>query len=213
MVSVDYGSSKNSWKPWRWVWFDMILTMKHIQINFNQNPLTKFTSNSRSTDFKGILPWNIFQMIMKTVPISTKIVISYVMKWDIPLWIDKKSMETETTTWSEFPNGGKAIAQQIIPSKERNKPNRTACITVWGLSRKINHLSKVVWDYKSYNRVHHIYQFQQNRLTSPHDGQKHTSRCIDQENPIYVRWNRTKNSAYIQRRWLTEENKIRCCVK
>ena len=107
----------------------------------------------------------------------------------------------------------KAIVQQIIPSKERNKPNRTVCITVWGLSRKINHLSKVVWDYKNYNRVHHIYQFQQNRLTSPHDGQKHTSRCIDQENPIYVRWNRTKNSAYIQRRWLTEENKIRCCVK
>ena len=26
----------------------------------------------------------------------------------------EKSMETETTTWSEFPNGGKAIVEQIL---------------------------------------------------------------------------------------------------
>ena len=25
-----------------------------------------------------------------------------------------KSMETETATWSEFPNGGKAIVEQIL---------------------------------------------------------------------------------------------------
>ena len=33
---------------------------------------------------------------------------------------DGKSMETETTTWSEFPNGGKAIVEQILASEERN---------------------------------------------------------------------------------------------
>ena len=33
---------------------------------------------------------------------------------------DRKSMETETTTSSEFPNGGKAIAEQILASEERN---------------------------------------------------------------------------------------------
>ena len=33
---------------------------------------------------------------------------------------DGKSMETETTTWSEFPNGGKAIVEQILVSEERN---------------------------------------------------------------------------------------------
>ena len=32
-----------------------------------------------------------------------------------------KSMETEKTTWSEFPNGGKAIAEQILASEDRNK--------------------------------------------------------------------------------------------
>ena len=30
-----------------------------------------------------------------------------------------KSIETETT-WSEFPNGGKAIVEQILASEERN---------------------------------------------------------------------------------------------
>ena len=37
---------------------------------------------------------------------------------------DGKSMESETTTWSEFPNGGKAIAEQILASEERNKSER-----------------------------------------------------------------------------------------
>ena len=34
---------------------------------------------------------------------------------------DGKSMETETTTWSEFPNGGKAIIEEMLVSKERNE--------------------------------------------------------------------------------------------
>ena len=34
---------------------------------------------------------------------------------------DGKPMETETITWLEFPNGGKAIAEQIIASEEINK--------------------------------------------------------------------------------------------
>ena len=31
-------------------------------------------------------------------------------------------METETTTWSEFPIGGKAIVEQILVSEEINTP-------------------------------------------------------------------------------------------
>ena len=37
---------------------------------------------------------------------------------------DGKSMETETTTWSEFPIGGEAIVEQILESEERNKSKR-----------------------------------------------------------------------------------------
>ena len=35
-----------------------------------------------------------------------------------------KSIETDTTTWSEFPNGGEAIVEQILGSEERNKSKR-----------------------------------------------------------------------------------------
>ena len=70
---------------------DLIFSMRDIYINSNLNLLTKFTSSSRSSKLKDILPWNISQMIMKTIPISTRIVVSYCE-------FDGKSMETETTT-------------------------------------------------------------------------------------------------------------------
>ena len=37
--------------------------------------------------FEDILLWNISQIVMKTAPVSTRIVISYAMKWDIPLCV------------------------------------------------------------------------------------------------------------------------------
>ena len=35
-----------------------------------------------------------------------------------------KSMETETTTWSKFPSGGKAFVEQILALEEINKSKR-----------------------------------------------------------------------------------------
>ena len=121
VISVNYGSSTSSWKPWRLMRLALILMVRDMYINSNMNPLTKFTSSSRSTGFNDILPWNISQMITKTVPISTRIVISYAMKRASRCEFDGKSMETKTTTWSEFRNGGKAISEQILASEERNK--------------------------------------------------------------------------------------------
>ena len=62
-----------------------MLTVKDIYINSNLNPLTEFTSSSRSTEFKDILLRSISQMITKTVLISTRIVTSYAMKQDMLL--------------------------------------------------------------------------------------------------------------------------------
>ena len=104
---MNYGSSNSCWKPWKLVRFDLILKVRYMHINSNLNPLTRFTS-SRSTEFKDILPWNISQIITKTTPVSKFI---------------GKSVETETTT-SEYPNGGKAIVEQILVSKEINKSKR-----------------------------------------------------------------------------------------
>ena len=85
VISMNYGSSTSSGKPWTLMRLDLIFSMRDIYINSNLDPLTKFTSSSRSTKFKDILLWNISQMIMKTVPISMRIVINYAMKWGIPV--------------------------------------------------------------------------------------------------------------------------------
>ena len=69
VISMNYGSSSSRWKPWRWTRIDLILMMREIYINSNLNPLTKFTNTSKSTEFRDILPWNICQMIMKTIPV------------------------------------------------------------------------------------------------------------------------------------------------
>ena len=49
---------------------------------------------------------------------------------------DGKSLKTETTTLSDFPNGGKAIVEQILASEETNKSKRA-----W------------LWESQSENRV------------------------------------------------------------
>ena len=63
-------------------------------------------------------------MITNTIPISTRKVISYAIKQASRCEFDGESMETETTTQSEFPNGGKAIVEQLLASEERNKSKR-----------------------------------------------------------------------------------------
>ena len=83
-VSMNYCNSTSSRKEERWVRLDLIIMTRDIYINSNLNPLAKSTSGNRSTEFKDILPWNISQMITKTVPISTRIVKSYAMKRSIP---------------------------------------------------------------------------------------------------------------------------------
>ena len=42
------------------------------------------------------------------------------------------SMETEKTKWSEFPNGGKAIVEQILTSKkERTGKSKTKDLKIY----------------------------------------------------------------------------------
>ena len=90
-ISINYGSSTSCWKPWRWVRFNLILTVSDIYINSNLNLLTKFTSSSRSTEFKDVFPWNSSQMIPKTIPISTRIVTSHLMEQGIVFWVYQKA--------------------------------------------------------------------------------------------------------------------------
>ena len=48
--------------------------------------------------------------------------IRYAMQWNIAFHSEfhGKSPQTETITWSEFPNGVKAVVKQILASEEVN---------------------------------------------------------------------------------------------
>ena len=164
--------------------------------NSNLNPLTSFTASSRSTEFKDIFPWNIYQMITERVQISTSFVITELSKtiqWNRAsrFEFDKKSMETEATTWLEFPNWGKAIVEQIPASEDRNKSKRVGLrVTVRDLSRKINHLIKIIWERKIIRKF--TRSIISTRLAQPVlimdvkvSKDKHISRWVDWENLIF----------------------------
>ena len=73
-------------------------------------------------------------------------------------------METETTTWSEFPNGEKAIVEQILASEQGNKPKRA---WLWESQSGIQVGTLIIWVIEKWNRkiirVHQVDQFHQNR--------------------------------------------------
>ena len=126
-----------------------------IYINYNLNPLTKFTSSNRSTEFKDILPWNISQMITKTVPISMRVVISNAMKRSIQLWIWWKvngnwhNNMIRISLWRE----SHCKTNTSVRRKKWIQKSRTMRIQVWDPSRKVT-----IWV-----RSFEIYQFHQNR--------------------------------------------------
>ena len=87
IISMSSCSSTNTWKPWRSVRLDLIFRISNIYINSNLKTLIKFTSSSTSTDFKDFPPPNISQVTTRSIPISTRIVISYAIKQGIPFWV------------------------------------------------------------------------------------------------------------------------------
>ena len=154
VISMNYGSSTSSWKPWRWVKLDLIFTMRDIYINSNLNTLTKFTSSSRSTEFNDILPRKISEMITKTIPISTRIVKVVPRIRTSRFEFDRNSMETETTAWSDQIHKFKSARLW-----ESESGIQVGKLTIWMMSLEI----------ESYNRVHQVYKFHQNRLASPYN--------------------------------------------
>ena len=76
---------------------------------------------------------------------------------------DQKSTEIKTATWSEFPNGGKAIVEQILASEERKKSKR---VGLWESQSGIQVGKLTIWvrsfEIENYKRVHQVNQFHQN---------------------------------------------------
>ena len=129
---------------------DLIFSMRDIYINSNLSTRKKFTSSRRSTELKEILPWNISLDITKTISISTRKVISYVMKPSIPLriwWKVNENWDNNMIRISQLREIRCRTNTSVRRKKEIQK-RRTVRITVWDPSRKVNHLSKVIWDRK-----------------------------------------------------------------
>ena len=148
VICMNYGS-RSSWKLWRWLRLDLILSMRGIYINSNLNPLQKFTSSSRSTEFKDILPWNISQMITKSVPISTRMIIGYANKRDIPLWIWRKvngnwdDNMIRISQWRESHCRTNTCVKRENPHEQdcENQPGiRVGKLTIWVRSFEIQKL-------------------------------------------------------------------------
>ena len=111
-------------------------------------------------------------------------------------------MESETTTWWEFCIGGKTIVEQKLASEERNKSKEQDYEnhSLGSTRRKVNHLNKVILDRKIVTKFTRL-------ISSAGIGKpvlkiyvkiskdKNISRWVDQENLIYIRWNRIKNRA------------------
>ena len=149
-ISMNYGSSTSSWKPWRWGGPDLIFTIRGIFINSNLNPLIQFTSSSRSSKLKVIFSWNISQMITRTVPISTRIVVSYTKKRSIPLWVWRRvngNWDNNMIRISEWRESHCKTDTSFRRCKQIQK-SRTVRVTVRDPGRKVNHLSKVICDTK-----------------------------------------------------------------
>ena len=111
--------------------------MRDIYINSNLKPLTKFTSSSRSTEFKDILPWSISQMISKIIPnqhensLHNETGHPVLSLWEIQ-WKLRQQHD------QNFPIGRKAIVAQILASEEINKSKRAGLrVTVRDPSRKV----------------------------------------------------------------------------
>ena len=145
---MNCGSSTRSWKLCRWVKLDLIFMTRDKCINFNLEPLRKFTS-SRSTKFKDILPWNISQMISNTIPISTRIVIMYAVKLCTPFWVWRKVKWNWGNQMIRVFEWRKSHCRTITSVRKKQiQKSRTAWFIVRDLSMKVNCLGKVIWNRK-----------------------------------------------------------------
>ena len=125
---------------------DLILLMRVIYINSNLNPTTKFTSSSGSTESKNFFPWNISQMITKTVPISTRIVINYVMKVDISFWVGRKVNGNWDNNMITIFQWRKNHCRTNTSVRTKKFKCTIVRVTVWDLSWKVNYLKNIIRD-------------------------------------------------------------------
>ena len=150
-------------------------------------------------------------MITNTTPISMRTVISNVIKQGIPLlvyWKVNGNWDNNMIRISEWRESHRRTNTSVRRNKQIQKSS-TIRITVWDPSRKVNHLSKIIWDRKIITEF--TRSISSTRIGKPvlmmdiKVSKDKLSRWADRENFIYFRWKRIKNHAQRWRRWSIEK--------
>ena len=125
VISINYGIVINSWKPWRWVRLDLIFTIRYVYINSSSlNLLPNSLAAAEALSSKISPPMEHLSDDHKDRPYHHENSHKPSDELGYPFEFHGKSMETETTTWSDFPNGEKGTVEQVLASEEINKYKR-----------------------------------------------------------------------------------------
>ena len=130
---------------------------------------------------KDILPWNISKMLMKTIPISTRIAISYAMEQDISFSVWRKVNGNWDNNMIKISQGREGNCKSNA-TKERKKSKRAGL----GGSQSVTQVEKLTIWVRSFE----IRAVRSWMLKSPKT--KHISTWVDWEYLIYVKKSCTK---------------------
>ena len=157
-------------------------------------------------------------MVMKTISISTRIVISNTIKQGIPLWIWWKvngnwdNNMIRVSQWRENHCRTNTSVRQKKYKRvglwESQFGIRVVKLTIWVGSFEIKNCNTEFTGSISSTRIGNPVLMMFFKV----DEDKHICRWVDWDNIIYVRWNRIKNCAQ-RGRWLIEEKEVRHLVK
>ena len=163
---MNYGSSRSSWKPWRWVGLTRYLRWGIY------TSIPAWTHSRYSLAAAEALSLKIFphEKSLKwwqrpSQLVSTRIFIRYEMTRGVLFWVCWKvngNWDNNMIKFSQWKESHTSVRR-----KKEILKSRTVRVKVRNPSRKVNHLRKAIWEY---NRVHQVYQFHQNRLASLYDG-------------------------------------------
>ena len=122
----------------------------------HQFQLTKFSFSSKNTLFKAVFPWNISQMITKTVPISTRITISCAVKRCIHFWLWKKKKENGENSMIKISQRRKI--HYIFANRPASRGTHTILLNIPRYAR-IEEMSRFFKNPLKFSRVIPYFQF------------------------------------------------------
>ena len=99
---------------------DLVFMIRDIYINSNFNPLTKFHSNSRGTEFKDIPPMEHLSNDHEDYPNQHKNN-HKLCNEAVHLVLSLTEGQWKLRQQHDFPNGGKDILEQILATRNKSK--------------------------------------------------------------------------------------------